>query len=157
LYIYICPPFVHMCVDGIHRGATIYAIPSHLKPRNREKNLKSCTNSSGLTHFEVTALEANSGSLHGINFASSLEAVPVIKFQSLTSENNNWRYFLLRKNITNSLVARAKRGSTTYDCYLWVSPTKAKKKKGSGTSIRVRLQRQKRKKGQGLVSESDYA
>jgi len=100
-------------------AAQLYIIPSHLKPRNREKNLKPCTNSSGLTHFEVTALEATSGSLHGINFASALEAATVIRFESLTSENNNWRYFLLRKNITNSLLARAKRGSTTYACYLW--------------------------------------
>ena len=88
-----------MCVDGIHRVATIYAIPSHLKPRNREKNLKPCTNSSGLTHFEVTALEATSGSLHGINFASALEAATVIKFESLTSENDNsffLTFFLLQ-------------------------------------------------------------
>lgn len=75
----------------------------------------------GLTHFEVTALEATSGSRHGTHFASALEAATVIIFESLTSGNDD--SFLisfldkLKKNTTNSLLARARRGSTSDACY----------------------------------------
>jgi hypothetical protein len=68
--------FIAICVwMVVHRGATLHASPSHIKPR------KPCTKSSGLTHFEVTALEATSGSQPGTHFASALEAATVLNLK----------------------------------------------------------------------------